>query len=161
LNLGARLRDGERAYKILKALLDPSRTYPNLLDAHSPFQIDGNFGGTAGIIEMLLQSRRGNPEALATDAPAPAGAAPESDILHLLPALPAAWPSGHVTGLRARGGFEVDIAWRNGQLAQATIRSLIGIPCVVRYADRLAALALPAGACIQLDARLESIGAAP
>ena len=135
INLWDRLHDGDHAYRILEFLLSPQRTYPDMFDAHPPFQIDGNFGGTAGIEGMLLQSRL-----LETN-----GAAQKFEI-ELLSALPSAWSDGSVAGLCARGGFVVDEAWKDGKLTEATIRSLSGEPVRLRYGDNVCALTLKKGA---------------
>jgi len=105
LNLWARLGDGDHAHNVLKLLLGPDRTYPNMFDAHPPFQIDGNFGGTSGMTEMILQSR--------------------NDRIYLLPALPSAWPTGRMTGLRARGAVGVDIRWAGGKLSEAVLTASV------------------------------------
>ena len=115
INFFARLGDGDTAHYHVQQLLAKS-THPNLFDNHPPFQIDGNFGGTAGIAEMLIQSHEGNPA---------------EPLIRLLPALPTAWPTGAVRGLRARGDFEVDIVWNDHQFAAAEVRSYGGSRCRV------------------------------
>lgn len=130
LNLWARLRDGERAMAILRMLLSPSRTYPNLFDAHPPFQIDGNFGGTAGITEMLVQSWGGT--------------------VFLLPALPRDWPAGTLRGVRVRNAARLDLAWGDGVLDHATLHSERGGEYRIDYRGGELALTLGAGESAKL-----------
>jgi alpha-L-fucosidase 2 len=129
----ARLLNAEKAHENVLALLKKS-TLDNLFDTHPPFQIDGNFGGTAGIAEMLLQSH--------------------NDVIHILPALPKAWASGSVRGLRARGGFQVDIHWKDHDLEQVEILSHAGQPCQVRYNDKIITLQTQKGKRYLLDQSL-------
>jgi alpha-L-fucosidase 2 len=135
----ARLHDGEQAHWYLDRLIGRN-AFPNLMNACWPgriFQIDGNFGGTAGIAEMLIQSHAGQ--------------------IELLPALPKAWANGKVTGLRARGGFEVDLQWAHGRLRDVRIKSLRGNPCTVRYQDESVDLRSRPGQVFHLDAALKAI----
>ena len=130
INWWARLRNGDRAYRILQKAfnyINPADksikstggggTYPNLFDAHPPFQIDGNFGATAGMTELLIQSYSG--------------------VIDLLPALPKAWKDGHITGIKARGNFEVNLTWKNHAVEQLVLTSIAGGPCTVRSRKRL------------------------
>jgi alpha-L-fucosidase 2 len=122
VNWWARLHEGNRAYKLMQDQLTPSHdneggTYPNLLDAHPPFQIDGNFGCTSGIAEMLVQSHDG--------------------AVHLLPALPDVWHTGKVTGLKARGGFTIDLDWKDGKISRLVVKSALGGKCRLRVYDAL------------------------
>ena len=153
----ARLGDGDHAHQLLEKLLNPvgaddvatsfsashpGGTYPNLFCAHPPFQIDGNFGGAAAIAEMLLQSHR--------QVPSSSGAALFE--IQLLPALPTKWASGSVSGLRARGGFELDLCWKDGELTGGALRSVTGTACVLRYGDRSREITLQPGKSLALDA---------
>jgi alpha-L-fucosidase 2 len=144
--LWARLDDGNRAWLLLQKALNPASgmdirydggggVYPNLFDACPPFQIDANFGATAAIAEMLLQSRNG--------------------VIRLLPALPVAWKNGEVSGLRARGGFEVDMTWKEGRLTMARIKSEIGESCRVMYATNLISFNGAKGKRLTLDGSLK------
>jgi alpha-L-fucosidase 2 len=131
INFSARLLDGNMAHEHIRLFLQKS-TEINLFDMHPPFQIDGNFGFTAGLAEMLLQS--------------------QNEVIHLLPALPDAWASGEARGLKARGNFTVDLSWENGALNMVELRSLSGKPCRVKYGDTEIELDIGAGESVQITA---------
>ncbi len=128
------LQDGEKVYQNLLELLRKS-TLDNLFDNHPPFQIDGNFGGTAGIAEMLLQSHGGE--------------------VSLLPALPKAWSDGSVKGICARDGFVLDIFWQNGNMSKVKIFSNLGNPCNIRYRDKTVQFETQKGKTYSLNGNLE------
>ncbi|MBN1951032.1 MAG: glycoside hydrolase family 95 protein [Bacteroidales bacterium] len=136
INFYARLLDGEECYKHLRLLLEKS-TLDNLWDTHPPFQIDGNFGGTAGIAEMLLQSHNG--------------------MVRILPALPSAWPEGKVSGLKARGNFEIGMEWKNGKLAKLIVVSLSGNPLLLNYNDQVVKMNTKVGQILTFNENLEQI----
>jgi alpha-L-fucosidase 2 len=125
LCLWARMGEGDHAHGILKALMGPRRTYPNMFDSHPPFQIDGNFGGAAGIMEMLVQSW--------------------GEEVHLLPALPSAWPAGHVRGVRARGNISVDLEWRKSRVTALHLRGPAGAKVRLRENGRAREIVLDRG----------------
>jgi alpha-L-fucosidase 2 len=152
INFWARFRDGNHAWKMVQMLLRPEGSkniqatgggntgggsYPNLFDAHPPFQIDGNFGGAAGIVEMLLQSHL--------------------DAIDILPALPDAIPSGHIKGIRARGGFELEFAWEKGSLTSLKVISKAGYPLSLRYKDKTFTSVTRKGAVLKFDGDLKKI----
>ncbi|TCM78454.1 alpha-L-fucosidase 2 [Rhizobium sp. BK068] len=135
INLWARLRDGEHALDVVKLLLRPQRTYTNLFDSHPPFQIDGNFGGAAGILEMLAQSR--------------------PHELRLLPALPREWPVGSLIGLRVRGGMTLDLHWKDGRPTKLKLSAPRDVETIVRFADARQKIKLSAGAAVEIDCTAE------
>jgi alpha-L-fucosidase 2 len=149
INFWARLLDGEHAHLMIGNLMRLTGSpltdyrgggiYPNLFDAHPPFQIDGNFGATAGVAEMLVQSHRQDEHG--------------RYVIDLLPALPSAWPDGRVTGLRARGGCEVDLQWKDGDLVNVRLQRTTSEPQSVRYRGRTV---LVQEATASLDGRLKS-----
>jgi alpha-L-fucosidase 2 len=150
INLWARLGDGNRAHRLLSLLLTPVGTapaqpgvrfnggsYENLFDAHPPFQIDGNFGGAAAIGEMLLQSH--------------------TNAIQLLPALPGAWPEGDVAGLKARGGYEIDLSWKDGKLSRATLHAARAGAASVVYGDKHRDIRVQAGKVYHLNGQLATV----
>ncbi|MBX6311660.1 MAG: glycoside hydrolase family 95 protein [Isosphaeraceae bacterium] len=142
--LWARVYDGDFAYRQLDLQL-ARRTFPNLFDKCGPFQVDGNFGASGGMAELLLQSHRRLPGG-------------KTHQLDLLPALPKAWAKGSITGLCARGGFEVDMTWDNGTLSQAIVRSKLGNPCRIQYRNHTIDLRTEIGKTYLFDGQL---GAGP
>ncbi len=145
--LYARLHDGVDAHTMLRHFLENRNSCINLFGTHPPMQIDGNFGITAAIAEMLLQS-----QGTYTDTAHPEA---QCHVIELLPALPPTWPRGSVKGLRARGGFQVDMTWDNGQLVSATIHSDLGSPCRIAYYDKIVQTQIGKGKRLRLNGNLE------
>ena len=142
INMWNRLLDGDHSYKLLSVLL-AEKTLPNLFDNHPPFQIDGNFGATAAIAEMLIQSQHQMPDG--------------SFELQLLPALPSAWPDGSVKGLRARGGFEIALSWKNGHLTSGHVLSTLGGVLHVRLGEQTNVFNTKKGDTLGINKKLEKI----
>ena len=141
INCWARFKDGDHTFKMIQMLLSPANggagSYPNLFDAHPPFQIDGNFGAAAGIGEMLLQSH--------------------TKFIDILPALPAALPNGKVKGICARGGFVVDIKWSEGKLQQLTVTSKAGMPLLLRYKGKVKSITTTKNGIYKFNAALNKL----
>jgi alpha-L-fucosidase 2 len=141
INCWARFKDGDHAFRLVQMLMSPAKngagSYPNLFDAHPPFQIDGNFGGAAGIGEMILQSH--------------------TKYIDILPALPAALPIGGVKGYCARGGFVFDIKWSEGKLQELTVTSKAGQPLLLRYNNKIVKMETAKNAIYKFDAALNQL----
>ena len=138
INCWARFKDGEHAFHMIQMLMSPVKggagSYPNLFDAHPPFQIDGNFGGAAGVGEMILQSH--------------------TKYIDILPALPSALPEGNIKGICARGGFVMDMQWQAGKLQRLTVRSKTGMPLLLRYNGIVKTISTTKNGVYQFDGNL-------
>ncbi|MCX2476665.1 glycoside hydrolase N-terminal domain-containing protein [Pedobacter sp. MC2016-05] len=141
INFWARFKDGDHAMELVKMLLKPAKSgagsYVNLFDAHPPFQIDGNFGGAAGIAEMIVQSHQG--------------------FIDILPALPTEIPQGEISGLQARGGFELDIKWKDGKLEALEVNSNAGGTCLIRYKNQTISISTQPGEVYKLSGDLKTL----
>jgi alpha-L-fucosidase 2 len=151
ISIWARLHDGDRAYKLVNEFIR-GNVYPNLWGFHPPFQIDCNFGYAAGVNEMLVQSHLQVPDVgrlsrADSDGSGEPSHGPTPHLIHILPALPAAWPQGSVKGMRVRGGFGVDLAWKDGKLTKAVVRNISNPEgkCTVRYGETMRTLSVARG----------------